>query len=171
MGARLNMPRSSPGVLTMTTRSDTVRLTRAYRQTLHAAPRHVFPLLCPEREKQWLPGWDARMIYSESGVAEPRAVFATHDGDGNAVVWLFAAHKPSRHLHLIRWHPEGMLVDIELDLSSPQADMTCLDVRYTYTATSEAGRQRIAAMTPEQWQAQMTHWETHLDAWLLAHPQ
>jgi hypothetical protein len=155
----------------MATANDTVRLTRTYRQTLHAAPARVFPLLCPEREKEWLPDWDARMIYSESGVAEPRAVFATRDSDGCDVVWLVAAHAAPHHVHLVRWHPEGMLVDIELDLSSPQVGTTWLDIRYTYTATSENGGRRIAAMTPEQWQAQMTHWESHLDAWLAAHPQ
>ena len=67
----------------MPTPEDTVRLTRQYRQTLHAAPSRVFPLLCPEREKEWLPGWHARMIHSASGVAAPRAVIASRDGDGS----------------------------------------------------------------------------------------
>ena len=154
----------------MQTREHTVRLTRDYRQTLHAVPARVFPLLCPEREKEWLPGWDARMIHSDSGVAEPRAIFASRDGDGSEIVWFTVAHEPPRHVHFVRWHPAGMLVDIDLDLSSPAPDTTWLDVRYTYTATSPAGAQRIAAMTPAQWQGQMTHWETHLDAWLAAHP-
>ena len=154
----------------MQTREHPVRLIWQYRQTLHAAPARVFPLLCPEREKAWLPGWDARMIHSDSGVAEPRAIFASRDGDGSEIVWFIVAHEPPRHVHFVRWHPAGMLVDIDLDLSSPEPDTTWLDVRYTYTATSPAGAQRIAAMTPAQWQDQMTHWETHLDAWLARHP-
>ena len=149
---------------------DTARLTRQYRQTLHAAPARVFPMLCPEREKEWLPGWDARMIHSESGVAEPGAIFTSRDGDGSEIVWFTLAHDVPRHVRFVRWHPAGLLVDIELDLSSPAPDTTWLDVRYTYTATSPGGAQRIATMTAEQWQDQMTDWETHLDAWLAAQP-
>ena len=154
----------------MPTPEATVRLTRQYRQTLHAAPSRVFPLLCPEREKEWLPGWDARMIQSVSGVAEPRAVFASRDGDGSEIVWYTAAHEAPRHVHFVRWHAVGMLVDIDLDLSSPAPETTWLDVRYTYIATSRQGARRIAAMTPEQWQEQMTYWESQLDAWLAAQP-
>ena len=154
----------------MHTRDDNARLTRRYRQTLHAAPARVFPLLCPEREKEWLPGWEARMIHSESGVAEPGAIFASRDGDGSEIVWFTVAHEAPRHVRFVRWHPAGLLVDIELGLSSPAPDTTWLAVRYTYTATSPDGARRIAAMTAEQWQDQMTYWETHLDAWLAAHP-
>jgi len=154
----------------MQTREGTDRLIRTYRQTLHAAPQRVFPLLCPEREREWLPGWDARMIHSSSGFAEPGAIFASRDGDGSETVWFTVAHEPPRHVHFVRWHPAGVVVDIDIELSSPEPDRTWLDVRYTYTATVAEGARRIAAMTPAQWQTQMTHWETHLDAWLAAHP-
>jgi len=143
------------------------RLTRTYRQTLHAPRDEVFVLLCPEREKQWLPGWDARIIHSDSGVAEPGAVFATDDR-GAEVIWVIAEHRAPERAHFVRWHPGEMVVDLELDLSAPKPETTWLDIRYTYTATSPAGRGRISAMTLEQWQTQMTHWETQLDAWLLA---
>jgi hypothetical protein len=146
------------------------RLTRTYRQTLDAGPERVFPLLCPEREKEWLPGWDARMIHSESGFAEPRAVFATRHGDGAEIIWLVAEHRPPARVHLVRWHPDAMVVDIELDLAGPRPQTTWLDIRYTYTATAPAGRATIEAMTVEQWHAQMQNWEDHLNAWLRAHP-
>lgn len=53
------------------------------RRTMHGTMRHpaplerVFPLLCPVREREWLQGWDATMVCSESGVAEPGCVFTT----------------------------------------------------------------------------------------------
>lgn len=146
------------------------RLTREYRQTLRASHERVFPLLCPEREKEWLPGWDARWIHTDSGLAEPGAVFATRHGDAAETIWLVAEHHPAHRVHLVRWHPDAMLVDIELDLSSPQPDSTWLDVRYAYTATSRGGRAQIEAMTLAQWHAQMKSWEDHLNAWLDAHP-
>lgn len=146
------------------------RLIRAYRQTLHASRQSVFPLLCPEREKEWLPGWDARLIHSESGVAEPRAVFSTLHDSGAEIIWLVAEHRPADRVHLVRWHPDTMVVDIELDLSSPQPATTWLDIRYTYTATSPAGHAQIEAMTLSLWHAQMENWQHHLNAWLAAQP-
>jgi len=150
----------------MTTPVHGTRLTREYRQNLNATHERVFPLLCPEREKQWLPGWDARWIHSESGFAEPRAVFATRHAGAAETIWLVAEHRPAHRVHLVRWHPDRMVVDIELDLSSPQPNHTWLDVRYTYTATSRAGCTEIEAKTAEQWHAQMKSWEQHLNAWL-----
>ena len=146
------------------------RLIREYRQTLGGTPEQVFPLLCPEREKDWLPGWDARWIHSDTGLAEPNAVFATRNDDGPETIWVVAGHVPSSRVHFVRWHPGVMVVHIELGLTSPQPGSTWLDIRYMYTATSSPGRAQIQAMTPAQWHAQMKNWEDHLNAWLAAHP-
>jgi hypothetical protein len=154
----------------------TTRLQRRYRQTLCAPPQRVFPLLCPEREREWLPGWEARWIHSASGLAEAGAVFATRDGAADAadeVIWVVAAHRPPAHVHFVRWHPRRMVVDLKLDLQAAGAaaapGSTWLDIEYTYTALSPAGAARIEAMTEAQWREQMTFWEESLNRWLAAH--
>ncbi len=153
------------------------RLQRLFRQTLLSAPERVFPLLCPEREREWLPGWDARWIHSSSGFAERGAVFATRGGesdDAAEVIWVVAAHEPPTHVQFVRWHPGEMVVDLQLDLqpagTGPPAGSTWLDIRYTYTALSPAGGARIASMTEAQWREQMNFWETNLNRWLASHP-
>lgn len=146
------------------------RLVRNFRQTLGARPERIFPLLCPVRESEWLPGWEAHMIHSLSGLAEPGAVFSTPQQSGPDAIWMIVEHRAPLRVRFVRWHADEMVVDLELDLSSPRPNTTWLDVRYTYTATSPAGRARIEAMTESQWLAQMTHWETTLNAWLAAHP-
>ena len=47
-------------------------LSRSYATELHfdAPPDRVFPLLCPVREYDWIDGWECRMVYAETGVAE-----------------------------------------------------------------------------------------------------
>jgi len=142
------------------------RLIRTYRQTLHAGPARVFELLCPERERQWLPGFDARMIHSVSGVAEPGAVFATPQDNAPEAIWVTIEHRPPRRVRFVRWHPDEMVVDLELDLSSAGPEATWLDIRYTYTALTAVGAARIEALTEAQWQTQMTHWESSLNMWL-----
>ena len=151
------------------------RLMRRYRQTLLATPERVFPLPCPEREKEWLPGWDARWIYSASGLAEAGAVFATRGGDDGhtaEVIWVVAGHHPPAHVHFVRWHPDEMVVDLQLGLQPAGAGAppgsTWLDICYTYTALSPVGGARIEAMTEAQWLEQMKFWEYSLNRWLAA---
>ena len=53
------------------------RVAHEYTQTNPASPEKVFPLLCPVREADWIPGWRYKLIYSESGVAELGCIFTT----------------------------------------------------------------------------------------------
>jgi hypothetical protein len=36
---------------------DSGRITRRHTQHIEAPPEHVFPLLCPVGEEDWLDGW------------------------------------------------------------------------------------------------------------------
>jgi len=55
------------------------RVAHEYTQTNPASPEKVFPLLCPVREADWIPGWRYTLIYSDSGVAELGCIFTTQD--------------------------------------------------------------------------------------------
>ena len=91
------------------------RLVRSFVQEIHALPERVFPLLCPEREKEWLPGWDARMIHSASGVAELGAVFETQHEAGRTL-WIVTEYDPARRVAFVRWQPDGVIVHIQIVL-------------------------------------------------------
>ena len=41
---------------------------------INAPVEDIFPLLGPIREYDWIPGWEADMIWSESGFAEEGAI-------------------------------------------------------------------------------------------------
>src|SRR4029079_16900293 len=88
------------------TSSPAPRLVRSFIQDIRAPLEQVFPLLCPEREKEWLPGWDARMITSASGVAEHGAVFETQHEAGRTL-WIVTEYEPPRRGGLARWPPAG----------------------------------------------------------------
>lgn len=141
------------------------RLVRRYRQLIDAAPLQVFELLCPERETEWLPGWRYTMIHSTTGFAEPGAVFATGDGAAR-VIWVTVDHEPSSHVRFVRWHPDAMVVEIDLHVSSADGGRSNVDVQYTYTAVSAAGAQSIAAIDEARWLEQMHGWENAMNDWL-----
>jgi hypothetical protein len=141
------------------------RLVRSFVQDIHAAPKQVFPLLCPEREKEWLPGWDARMIHSASGVAERGAVFETRN-DAGRTLWVVTEYDPPRRVAFARWQPDGLVVHIEISLGRQHGGHTAVCICYTYTAADEAGAAAIAAMTEATWLETMAFWQGSMNEWL-----
>jgi hypothetical protein len=140
------------------------RLVRSFVQRIAAPPEEVFPLLCPMREKEWLPGWDCQMIHSRSGVAEPGAVFATAHVHG-ATVWIITEHDPSRRVAFARWQPDGLVVHIEITLGRHHDNQTATCITYTYTAFNEVGDAALGALTEDAWLATMTFWQESMSSW------
>ncbi len=52
-----------------------------------AAVEEVFPLLCPKREEEWIPGWECETIWSNSGYNEEDAIFRTMKPYGTELYW------------------------------------------------------------------------------------
>lgn len=146
------------------TQSPVPRLVRTFVQDILAAPEAVFPLLCPEREKEWLPGWDARMIHSASGFAERGAVFETSHGDARTL-WLVAEYDPPRRIAFARWQPDGVLAHIEIVLARRHTGGTAVGICYTFTAVDGSGAKTIGAMGEDAWLENMSAWQAHMNAW------
>lgn len=142
------------------------RVIRTFVQHIHAAPEEVFPLLCPEREKAWLPGWDYRMIHSASGVAERGAVFETPHPRGTTR-WVVTEHEPVRRVGFVRFQPDGVVVRIGIDLGRHHAGTTAVCIEYAYTPTDEASRAILAASSEKDWLDTMAHWEGSMNEWLV----
>jgi hypothetical protein len=53
----------------------------------NATVEEVFPLLCPKREEEWIPGWECETIWSSSGYNEEGAVFRTVKPYGTELYW------------------------------------------------------------------------------------
>ncbi len=149
----------------MNTSTDTSRLIRTFVQRIAAAPEDVFPLLCPVREREWLPGWDCRMIHSRSGVAERGAVFETAHASGTTL-WVISDHVPSRRVEFVRWQPDGLLVHIEISLGRHLTGDTAVCIAYTYTAVNERGLETLKQLTEAEWLRQMEYWERSMNSWL-----
>jgi len=150
------------------------RLTRSFVQQIHARPEQVFPLLCPEREKDWLPGWDAQMIHSASGVAERGAVFTSpHEArlsgdrphDNGQIVWLVTEYDPPRCIAFARWQPDGLVVQLDISLGRHHGGETAVCIRYDYTATNDAGLAALTKLTPDAWLNNMGFWQESMNRW------
>ena len=146
-----------------------MRIIRSFVQHILAPPQDVFPLLCPEREKEWLPGWDARMLHSKSGVAEPGAIFETKHERGSTT-WIVTEHAPPARVCFARWQPDGVVAHIEITLGRRHDDSSAVCICYTYTAMNDVGATVLAAMSEQQWLDTMAFWEGSMNQWLAKQP-
>jgi len=126
------------------------RATRKAVLHLHAPPAKVFPLLCPERERDWIAGWDYTMVYSQSGYAEPGCVFTSKLPGEDLTIWIFAEHVPDRRVVISRVTPDMMTILWEMDLSEPSPGDTDLAITWTVTGLSEAGNRFVDTMLDER---------------------
>jgi hypothetical protein len=111
-----------------------------------APPAEVFPLLCPVREREWIPGWDAEVLHSRSGLAEPGCVFVTRPSEGRSLSWVITRQEPSRAIAFAVFH--GDVVETLLVELAPVDDGTELVWSRAYTGLEPAGNDWIAANVP-----------------------
>ena len=143
------------------------RVTHEYTQTNDAPPETVFPLLCPVREADWVPGWQYTMIYSKSGVAEAGCVFTTPNDDGTQTTWLVTEYDPARLRIGFAWvNPGQVAAQIEISLKKNSKGATTAVIRYTYTGLSTAGNQEVERYDKKLFEQKMQGWEAAINHYL-----
>ena len=143
------------------------RVTHEYVQTNDAPPETVFPLLCPVREADWVPGWQYTMIYSKSGDAEAGCVFTTPNDDGTQTTWLVTEYDPARLRIGFAWvNPGQVAAQIEIYLKKNSKGATTAVIRYTYTGLSTAGNQEVERYDKKLFEQKMQGWEAAINHYL-----
>ena len=143
------------------------RVSHEFTQTNDAAPEKVFPLLCPVREAEWVPGWHYRLIYSESGVAEDGCVFTTPNEAGPETLWMVTHYDPDAYQIAYAWVQPGMIAtQLRISLASAAGGTTSAHIRYLYTGLSPAGNALLDGHSPEWFQGKMQGWEVAMNFFL-----
>ena len=141
------------------------RVVREYVQTDHAPPEKVFPLLCPVREAEWVPGWEYRLVYSKSGVAELGCVFVTPNEDGSETTWMAIEYELPRRIGFVWAWPGMVAARLRFDLEAA-GGRTRLHARYEYTGLSDKGNAEVERYTEEWFAAKMKKFEAALNHYL-----
>jgi hypothetical protein len=143
------------------------RVTHEYTQTNDAPPDAVFPLLCPVREADWVPGWQYKMIYSKSGVAEAGCVFTTPNEDGTETTWLVTEYDPATYRIAFAWvNPSQVAAQIGIFLNKNSRGTTAALIRYTYTGLSPAGNREVERYDKKWFEQKMRGWEAAINHYL-----
>jgi len=151
------------------------RIVHEYIQTNPATPERVFPLLCPVREGDWLPGWKYRLVYSDSGVAELGCVFTTpnppasgaHSGAASETTWIVADYDPAALRIVYVWiNPGRIITELRIQLAAIEPGATRTHIRYRYTALSPEGNRELDGYNLKWFESRMQNWETTINHYL-----
>jgi hypothetical protein len=151
------------------------RVTHEYTQTNLATPEKVFPLLCPVREAEWVPDWQYRLIYSESGIAENGCIFTTPNlpasGPQGQVApetsWIVTEYDPTAFRIGFVWMDPGLVVaEIRIQLTPTPHATTLAYIRYRYTGLSADGNREVERYDQKWFLTKMQGWETAINHYL-----
>lgn len=142
------------------------RVTRTYVQRLVAEPAHVFPLLCPVREADWIEGWDPRVVFTVSGVAEPDCVFTTTAQPFDAI-WYITRHEPDHgFVEMLKITPQVTACKLIIQLR-PAAGGCEATITYSHTSLGPDGDVFVASFTEHFYRQFMRDWESRINHYLM----
>ena len=160
------------------------RVTHEYTQTNAAPPEKVFPLLCPVREAEWAPGWQYRMIYSDSGVAELGCIFTTPNSadeeeptdadkgvrsthEASETTWVTTVCDPTNFRVGFVWiNPGRLAAEILIELTAKGQSETRARIRYRYTGLSPEGNRKVERYDEKWFREMMQGWESAINHYL-----
>lgn len=159
------------------------RVTYEYVQSNPASPEKVFPLLCPVREADWIPGWLYKLVYSDSGVAELGCIFTTqdsaveaakyssrsdgHDPASTETTWICTEYDPDAFRIAYVWVKPGMeATEIRIQLVRTEDGNTRSHIRFRYTGLSEEGNLEVRGYDRAWFEAKMRGWESAINHYL-----
>ncbi len=133
------------------------RIIQTYTWEIPAPPDQVYPLLCPVREYEWIPGWSCDLIYSDSGVMEDNCIFKTSFPGEGEEVWVVTRYEPESHrFQVVRFIEGSRVIRVDVSLSSADGVSTTLVWAQTITALNDAGNEYVDTFSEEAHQARMS---------------
>ncbi len=144
-----------------------IQASKTYKQINNAPPEIVFPLLCPVREKDWIDGWDYKMIYSKLGLIEKGCVFSTpHHGNARTIWYVTEYDKENYSVEFVRITPDEEVVKIDIYLVDNRNGTTTSNITYQYTGLSESKNTWIKNKLDSEFEESMIWWEKSINYYI-----
>ena len=100
----------------------------------------VFPLLCPKREEEWIPGWECETVWSHSGYNEEGAIFRTTNPYGTELFWTTLQYDMSKRLvDFLITAPHLYMFRFKIEISVNGDGFLKMTFTQVFTSISEAG--------------------------------
>ena len=144
-----------------------IQLSKTFRQFNTAPPNEVFPLLCPVREKDWIDGWEYKMIFSNSGLIEKGCIFSTPNHGQKQTIWYVTEYdKENYKIEFVRVTPDEEVVKINIHLMDNGNGTTSTNITYQYTALSEIRNDWIRNNLDNEFTENMIWWEKAINYYI-----
>jgi hypothetical protein len=125
------------------------RKVRAFSVTLETTVEELFPLFCPAREADWIPGWDCVLVYTDSGYAEKDCIFKTSQsnvtGEG---IWVFSGFEANRYIEFVRVR-EDMVSHARITVTDNDDGTVTATWNVVNTGLTEKGNAQVGEMLEE----------------------
>ena len=140
---------------------------RTYQQINNAPPDVVFPLLCQVREKDWVEGWEYKMIFSKSGLIEKDCVFSTpHHGNEHTIWYVTEYERENYKIQFVRVTPKEEVVKIDIFLIDNENGTTTSNITYQYTALNDSKNLWIKEKLESEFKENMIEWEDAINFYI-----
>jgi hypothetical protein len=123
------------------------RKVQTYTAQLSATSEAVLEQLCPTREVDWLDGWIADLVYTDSGYAEPDCILTTPEACVlGAGLWIVTRRVANKLHEFVVIREDGVVGHFTIELVD-NGDGTC-ESSWTlvFTAINKEGNAVIEAM-------------------------
>lgn len=136
---------------------------RYCKMYIHANKEDVFPMLCPERELEYMSGWTYRWVYSNSGFMEKNCVFVTPQY-GTETTWiLMDCDHENCSFQAVQFAKDLMAIQLRVSLNQIAKGETEIAAQYCLTALTETGNQAISIMSQERFDADLVIMQAELN--------
>jgi hypothetical protein len=134
-------------------------------QLLNFKPEMVFPLLCPQREYDWIESWKGKIIYSKSGFAELDCVFSTDLPGDIKEIWTVDLFNKNEKIQFVRF-TESRVIRYSIKLIDNKNGTTTANWEQTITSISEEGNSYIENFSDIEYETKIKSLEKMLNYYL-----
>jgi hypothetical protein len=143
------------------------KVQRSHTIKLSAPPERVFPLLCPVREEEWIPGWENEtyeLIFSKSGFNEEGCIFKTNFRVPAESIWSCLKFDRKNYEVEFLIHIIGLEMR-KFNISLKQNDDSSTSAQFSMitTALSEKGNEFVSNLTEEEYVKFISRFEMTLN--------
>ena len=132
-----------------------------------ATIEELFPLLCPKREEDWIPGWQCETIWSNSGYNEEGAIFRTTKPYGTELYWTTLQYDINKKLvEFLLTAPHLYIFRFRIEIQGEGEGVLAITFTQSFTSISEEGNAFLDRYRSEDYDARLKSLEEFMTSYL-----
>jgi hypothetical protein len=129
-----------------------------------AALEDVFPLLCPKREEEWIPGWECQTIWSRSGYNEEGAIFRTMKPYDTELYWTTLQYDINNKIvDFLITAPYLFMFHFKIDLCVESDGLLTITFTQVFTSITEEGSAFLKRYESEDFRGRLKNLEEFMN--------